>query len=99
MYTAPGVEGLVQDRIGWAVPVDALVWWVRGLEAPGSVDTAEFDADGRLLRLEQHGWEIEFTRYRAFGSESLPAKLEARRDAYRVKLAFGRWQLDPGGGR
>jgi outer membrane lipoprotein LolB len=98
VYAAPGVEGLVHDRIGWVVPVDALAWWVRGLEAPGDVDAAELDAEGRLLRLEQLDWEIEFSRYRAFSGESLPARLEARRDAYRVKLAVGRWRLGPGDG-
>jgi outer membrane lipoprotein LolB len=96
---APNVEALVLERIGWAMPVDALAWWVRGLQAPGDVDVAAFDADGRLLRLKQFDWEIEFTRYRDYGGEVLPAKLEARRDAYRVKLAAGRWQLgtDDGG--
>ena len=96
--SAPDVEALVMERVGWVIPVDALAWWVRGLKAPGAADVSRLDADGRLLRLEQLDWEIEFTRYRDFGGKAMPARLEARRDAYRVKLAIGRWRLGPEGG-
>jgi outer membrane lipoprotein LolB len=96
VHSAPSVETLVRNRIGWAIPVEALAWWVRGLQAPGMVDAAALDADGRLLSLAQFGWDIEFTRYRETGGEALPAKMEARRGQYRVKLAVGRWRLGPG---
>jgi outer membrane lipoprotein LolB len=96
--SAAGVEALVLERIGWAIPVDALAWWVRGLQAPGDVDTVALDAEGRLLSLAQFGWDIDFTRYRSSSGEALPAKLEARRGEYRVKLAAGSWRLGPGEG-
>ena len=81
------------ERIGWPLPVDALAWWVRGLQAPGKADAVALDADGRLQSLEQFGWQIEFDRYRTSNGEALPARLEARRGDYRVKLVTGRWRL------
>lgn len=91
--SAPDVESLVHDRIGWHVPVDALAWWVRGLEAPGPASARDVDADGRLVMLEQSGWNIEFGRYTTADGLDLPARLEARSGDHRVKLAIGAWRL------
>jgi len=95
VHTALDVSELMQNRIGWSVPVDALAWWVRGLRAPGETDLEQLDADGRLLSLQQHGWTVEFKRYRSVGEIPLPVRLEAQKDNYRVKLAVGRWRLGP----
>lgn len=94
--TAAGVNALIQERMGWPIPVDALQWWVRGLAAPGGVDVEMLDSEGRLLSLEQLGWSVDFSRYADFGGVELPKRLTAKRDNYRVKLAIGRWQMDKG---
>lgn len=94
--TAPGVNALIQDRMGWPIPVEALQWWVRGLAAPGTVDDEQLDPQGLLTSLNQLGWRVEFNRYDSKTGVSLPVRLDARRDNYRVKLAIGRWQLDTG---
>lgn len=94
--TAPGVNALIQDRMGWPIPVEALQWWVRGLAAPGTVDDEQLDPQGLLTSLNQLGWRVEFNRYDSKTGVSLPVRLDARRDNYRVKLAIGRWQLDRG---
>lgn len=95
---APSVDELVLEEIGWRIPVSALQWWVRGLAAPGPADTRTLDPEGRLLALEQHGWRIEFSRYREFGKQTLPARLDATRGPRRVKLAVVEWSpLGPAG--
>jgi len=91
--TAAAVNDLIQERIGWPLPVDALQWWVRGLAAPGVVDAEQFDPEGLLLHLSQFGWSIDLNRYKSFSGLSLPVRLDARRDNYRVKLAIGKWQM------
>ena len=93
---ADHVNELIQERIGWPVPVDALQWWVRGLAAPGEPDVEELDENGLLVRLEQFDWSVEFNRYDSKTGLALPARLEATRGSYRVKLAIGRWQMSPG---
>ena len=92
--TAVSVDDLVQQRMGWPVPVEALQWWVRGLAAPGVVENEEIDAEGRLQDLQQFGWRVEFSRYQTVEGIPLPKKLNAGRGDYRVKLAIGRWRLD-----
>jgi outer membrane lipoprotein LolB len=92
------VNTLVQDRIGWSIPVAALQWWVRGLAAPGTTEKEELDARGLLKSLDQFGWRIDFNRYKLIGETELPVRLDAVRGDYRVKLAISRWRMDIGDG-
>ena len=94
--TSASVNDLISDRIGWPLPLDALQWWVRGLSAPGQVDSEQIDQSGLLTHLKQFGWSIEISRYKSFGAIDMPVRFAARRDNFRVKLAIGRWQM-PGG--
>lgn len=90
---APDVNGLIQNNLGWQVPMDALHWWVRGLAAPGVPESQELDEEGLLTSLDQFGWAVEFSRYDSVAGFDLPKRLNATRDNYRVKLAISRWQL------
>lgn len=95
-HAAAEVNTLIQNHMGWPIPVDALQWWVRGLAVPGAVEDEKFDSEGLLISLDQLGWSIDFSRYGSTAGVALPMKLSARRDNYRVKLAIKRWQLDIG---
>jgi outer membrane lipoprotein LolB len=92
--TASAVNDLIQARMGWPIPVDALQWWVRGLAAPGAIEDEELDAEGLLVKLEQFGWSVDFSRYDSVAGMELPKRLNATRDNYRVKLAISRWQMN-----
>lgn len=92
-WEAPDVSILVRDHVGWDVPVDALGWWVRGLAAPGRLADRDLDADGRMTRLSQHGWEVEYQRYRDFSGMALPVRLEARNGERQVKFVMRDWRF------
>ena len=96
--TAAGVNALIQDRMGWPIPVDALQWWVRGLAAPGVVADEVLDPDGLLLSLEQFGWSVDFNRYDSVAGVAMPVRLDVGRGSYRMKLAISRWRMDTGVG-
>ena len=88
---AESVEELVLGEVGWRVPVEALSWWVRGLRAPGVAERIELDEAGRIVRLGQAGWMIEFERYRSVAGTELPGRIEAVRGDLRLKLVAARW--------
>lgn len=94
--TAARVNSLIQERMDWPIPVDALHWWVRGLAAPGNSDIEELGPQGLLVHLEQFGWSVNFNRYDSDTGVALPVRLDARRDNYRVKLAVSSWTMSMG---
>lgn len=97
-YVDHSLKDLVKSQLGWHVPVNALSWWVRGLEAPGGIERRNMGKDGELVELKQSGWLIEFDRYREQDGVLLPSKMVARQNGKTVKLAVRKWVLEPGKG-
>ncbi|MDH3376677.1 MAG: lipoprotein insertase outer membrane protein LolB [Gammaproteobacteria bacterium] len=73
--TARSADALLFERTGWRVPFAAMSYWIIGLPAPGATQAAEFDGQGRLASLEQQGWRIEYSAYRAHRRWELPEKI------------------------
>jgi outer membrane lipoprotein LolB len=88
---AGSVAGIIDNEVGWRIPVKSLSYWVRGLPAPGQSEEVELDQLGRVTRLRQQGWLIDFDRYRLAAGVELPGRIEAVNGDYRVKLAGTRW--------
>lgn len=57
-------------RLGWHVPFDHLADWARGLPGEDATDIV-IDGAGRLKRLVQDNWAVEYQEYEPTG-ESLP---------------------------
>jgi len=89
--TATDVNDVVENRMGWRLPVTALQWWVRGLAAPGAIEEEQFDSGGLLTSLRQFGWSVEYIRYDSRGALALPTRLNATRENFRIKLAISKW--------
>jgi outer membrane lipoprotein LolB len=51
---APSVGQLVERRLGWKIPVDALSWWVKGCTAPGNWD----QRDSYTVKLAIRDWSL-----------------------------------------
>lgn len=99
-------ETLLQQRLGWRMPVSGLRFWVLGLADPNMPEVAEqdrvLDAQGRLVRLHQSGWEIEFRRYQKVGNVELPDKLFLSNQhadvQLELRLVVEQWETsDPAG--
>ncbi len=75
---AQSPEALLEEQLGWKLPVSHLVWWVRGLPAPDSKSRLGLDNDSRLATLEQDGWQVEYLSYTEQNGYWLPDLLAAR---------------------
>lgn len=91
-FTARDVDTLLAHVTGWMLPISGLRYWVRGTPAPGSEARTSRDAQGRLTRLEQDGWDINYIRYQVVDGAAWPAKLRLEREDIVVKLVIDQWQ-------
>lgn len=94
-YEAQDVEALMHDVLGWGLPLPVLHHWLMA-----SVDAAlpartEYDALGRLTRLQQAGWDVRYLRYAGERADSLPLRISLSRDDLQVKLLIDEWNLAP----
>lgn len=70
---------VLYQRLGWHVPFDHLADWARGLPGAGAKDVF-IDPTGRLKRMVQDNWRIEYQEYESPGKSlpgfTLPVKLQ-----------------------
>lgn len=94
-WVAPDADALLEQSLGVRLPVNGLRYWVRGLPEPGPNPTLQTDAQGRLTRLEQNGWVIEYPAYAPTSilNLDLPERIVARRQNLSVKLVIEQWTL------
>ena len=90
--TADSAEQLVEEQIGWRLPVDHLLWWVRGLPAPDSPSNLQLDSSSRLGRLSQSGWTVEYSRYQEVDGVELPQRLQISGHDLLLTLVVTEWK-------
>lgn len=63
--TADNVSTLMQNALGFALPVEGLRYWLQPSVAPTSKATTEKDPqqDTRLKEIQQDGWTIDYIAY------------------------------------
>ncbi|HSH27522.1 MAG TPA: outer membrane lipoprotein LolB, partial [Wenzhouxiangella sp.] len=86
-------DPLVEEAIGWPIPVRDLSWWIRGLLPPegGEVRFAE---DGTLAGVSDASWTLEYSRFEQVKGRLLPTRLKARSDPYTVRIAIADWEFE-----
>lgn len=88
-FEAGSVEQLTRDVLGYALPVDQLAGWVRGL--PGTAARVERDARGRVVSLDEDGWSIAYD----YEDGDLPVRLTVvRPGGPELRLRIEEWHLD-----
>lgn len=101
-FSAASAEDLLEQHLGWRLPVSGLRYWVRGLpDTRAPVESQTLDATGRLTHLRQAGWDIEFKRYAPAGLLELPDKIFLTNNsagavigtdtALEIRLVIERW--------
>ena len=91
---APTPEALLAAELGVQVPVSVLRYWLLGRPAPGSTpQVLDLDWAGRIARLEQAGWQVNYQEYRDSGAGALPARLDIRNEQVEARILISRWQV------
>ena len=95
-YAARDAETLTQQAMGWALPMRGLPDWALGRPTSAPVELAIWDAEGKLLRLKQSGWDIQYQAYVAAEGRQLPSRISLSSPKLNLKLLVERWQLGNG---
>lgn len=87
---AADAETLMQDALGYSLPLTGLVWWIQARPDPLRPADVIRDAAGRVGRIVQDGWTIEYLQY----TENRPRKLSLARDKLELRLVLDSWQAE-----
>ena len=96
-FEAETPEALMEEQLGWSLPVTAMPNWVRGL--PGDPDNdntgsyqLETDELGFPSHLTQDGWEIDYRDWEKVDDLWLPRRMVMHYDDVRITLVVNQWQ-------
>jgi outer membrane lipoprotein LolB len=91
--SAASPEALLQQQLGWQLPVSDLRFWLRGLPAPYSREKHSFDLNHHLAHLYQDGWRIVYLRYVSVNGVDLPNRLLLTNANWTVHIVITHWNL------
>lgn len=94
-YSAHKPSTLLQQQLGWKIPVKPLQHWLMGLESPQWPAKKTLDDQHRLKTLQQAGWVIRYNDYTVVQQHYLPTSLTLTHAAHdiRLKIIVSRWHL------
>lgn len=88
---AADAETLTREALGYVLPVAGLAWWVQGRPAPTASFESTADASGRLVRMKQDGWVIDYLEYSA---DARPRRMAVAREGLQIRLVTDSWQAE-----
>ena len=89
---ASSAEELVALELGWRLPVSVLRYWLVGAVAPDmELERLEVDSAGRIKRMLQAGWDIQYPSYTEIGAGALPERVLVEGPELRLRLIITRW--------
>ena len=87
----PEARAELERRLGFALPLEQLRWWLLGVPAPGESSVNAGDT-GEIRDFTQAGWRVSINSRAPGIGFSLPQRLTAERDGARLKLLVERWE-------
>ena len=93
-YNAPTPEGIMQQAMGWSLPISPLSSWMKGMPSKTALYEAQYDAYGHLTTLEQDGWTIKFSAYKnndSVANVDFPQIILLQRPGMVVKIVVQDW--------
>ena len=90
---APSAEYLMARYLGWQFPVLDLRYWVKGQASPNSTFTEVRNSLGLLESLQQHDWQVEFSRYQSQAGTWLPGRIKMTGRDFKFIFAIKEWSI------
>jgi len=78
----------IEQALGWELPVQEMIYWVRGMPAPGIPHHLVPNNTGKTEKIEQSGWQVDYKKY----VQGVPVRITFVKDATVIKLVVKEWQ-------
>ncbi|NOV23280.1 lipoprotein localization protein LolB [Cupriavidus necator] len=92
---APEVDTLMEEALGFALPVAGMRDWLHGRPTRGTPARATRDEQGRLATLAQNGWTVRYVAWQDSAAPTpVPRRIDLARDAGSNPLSV-RLVIDP----
>lgn len=93
-FTAISPETLLQQQLGWQLPVSKLAYWLRGLPAPGSRERHSVDMNNHIVHMDQDGWNIYILRYISVNGVDIPDRVLLSNPTWVAHIIIHQWQFN-----
>ena len=100
-FTAPSLEAIGTGILGYAFPASELLYWIRGLPAPGRNSEVNYNEAGLVATISQpdatgRRWELQYDRFEDIVGRILPGRIRLEQAPYRLTFLVSDWKLDAG---
>lgn len=100
---ADSLETISTDILGYAFPAGELLYWIRGLPAPGRRADITYTSEGLVATLSQpdaqgRRWELQYDNYQEIAGHILPGRLRLEQSPYRLTFLISDWDIPSGDG-
>jgi len=94
-YKNTDAESLMEEVMGWHLPLSDLHLWVLGLPAVDGSAQIERDAKGRVSVLHKDNWEVTYLEYADDKVDALPRRMKLNHEDLQVTLLLDEWDWHP----
>jgi len=86
-------ESLVQNTLGWHIPLRDLRAWVLGTRADSGPAELQFGSDGLPATLTQDGWTVSYPAWDTSREPAVPSKVFASNPPNTMRLSIESWSI------
>lgn len=88
------IDAMLEDELGWKIPLSALLFWIKGLPEPDvGASAVILDNMGRISDFDQSGWTVRYDKYTTIQGYDLPVRITIQRDSLRLRLSINKWTI------
>lgn len=74
-FTAENPETLIENELGFQIPISNLYYWIRGLSVPNTTAEYQWDKFNHLTQIKRADWTIQFLQYTGINQIDLPCQI------------------------
>lgn len=92
-FTAPDPEMLMNQHLGWSLPLLPLYYWVRGLAEPFTATTQQRDSFNHLIELQQAGVHVYYADFSNIRGIDLPTNMVINTQEAQLRVLVRQWEI------